>query len=77
LELYDLDEEFSSERNRLAQLTNRCNDSDLEYFIIEAGHILNIVPQLKTAGGGNTERAKNVIHHILDRITHMKKSSHM
>ena len=75
MELYDLDAEFSSEKNRLAQLTNRCNDSDLEYYIIEAGHILNIIPQLKTPGSNNNERAKRIVQHVVERISQFKKSN--
>ncbi|KAK4029248.1 hypothetical protein OUZ56_022254 [Daphnia magna] len=75
LELYDLDAEFSSEKNRLAQLTNRCNDSDLEYYIIEAAHILNIIPQLKLVGNNNAERAKQILHHVVERISQFKKST--
>jgi hypothetical protein len=33
LELFDLDEAFSSEKARLAQLTNKCGEEDLEYYI--------------------------------------------
>lgn len=78
LELYDLDAEFSSERNRLAQLTNRCNENDLEYYVIEAGHILGIIPQLfksPTAHMTSAERAKRIIHHILERVSQFKKSN--
>jgi len=76
LELYDLDAEFSSERNRLAQLTNRCNENDLEYYVIEAGHVLGIIPQLKSMpGGNNTERSKRIIHHVLERVCQFKKSN--
>ena len=32
LELFDLDEAFSSEKARLAQITNKCNEEDLEYY---------------------------------------------
>mmetsp|Transcript_21162 Transcript_21162/g.46315 ORF Transcript_21162/g.46315 Transcript_21162/m.46315 type:complete len:474 (-) Transcript_21162:547-1968(-) len=43
LELFDLDENFASEQNRLAYLTNKCfGDADLEYYILEAGHILGL-----------------------------------
>jgi len=42
LDLFDLDEQFASEKARLAQLTNKCNDDDLEYYIKESGDILNI-----------------------------------
>jgi intraflagellar transport protein 52 len=37
-----LDDEFSQEKVRLAQLTNRCEDGDLEYFVREAGDILGV-----------------------------------
>ena len=33
LELFDLDEAFSSEKSRLAQITNKCGEEDLEYYI--------------------------------------------
>ena len=33
MELFDLDEAFSSEKSRLAQITNKCGEEDLEYFI--------------------------------------------
>ena len=40
LELFDLDEAFSSEKSRLAQTTNKCSDADLEYFVRECGDIM-------------------------------------
>ena len=75
LELYDLDAEFACERNRMAEITNRCNDNDLEYYLIEAGHVLNIIPQLKSFGGNNTERAKKILSHVVERICQFKKSN--
>ena len=33
MELFDLDEAFSSEKSRLAQITNKCGEEDLEYYI--------------------------------------------
>jgi hypothetical protein len=42
LELFDLDEHFASEKARLAQLTNKCGDEDLEYYVRECGHILGV-----------------------------------
>ena len=35
LEQFDLDDAFSSERAYLAQITNKCTDEDLEYFVNE------------------------------------------
>jgi hypothetical protein len=43
---FDLDEHFASERLRLAQLTNKCNDDDLEFYIKESGEILGVTSQL-------------------------------
>ena len=42
LELFDLDEAFSSEKARLAQITNKCGDEDVEYFVRESADILGI-----------------------------------
>lgn len=75
LELYDLDAEFSSEKNRLAQLTNRCNDSDLEYYVVEAGHILGIVPHSLGTKSSAETRAKRILHQVLERICQFKKSN--
>lgn len=42
LDQYDLDEQFASTDKRLAQLTNKCTDDDLDYYIRECGKILDI-----------------------------------
>ena len=42
MELFDLDEAFSSEKARLAQITNKCGDEDVEYFVRESADILGI-----------------------------------
>ena len=33
LDLFDLDESFANEKIRLAQLTNKCVDEDIDYFV--------------------------------------------
>jgi intraflagellar transport protein 52 len=63
LELFDLDDEFSQEKVRLAQLTNKCEDNDLEYFIREAGDILGISDKVK-----NRTEPKAILKYILDQI---------
>lgn len=66
LELFDLDESFASETNRLAYLTNKCyGDADLEYYIMEAGHILG----LKLPDDFN---AKGVLSEVFRRIAQWK-----
>jgi len=51
LELMDLDEYLASDKSKLAQLTNKCTDIDLDYFVREAGEILGITDKIKTEKG--------------------------
>jgi len=46
LDQFDLDKHFASEKIRLAQLTNKCEDGDLEYFITESAEIIGVTGQL-------------------------------
>ncbi|XP_076804651.1 intraflagellar transport protein 52 homolog [Clavelina lepadiformis] len=70
LDLFDLDECFSSEKVRLAQITNKCNDDDLEYYVRECGDILGISPKLP-----KEERdAKHILEHVLFQVVEFKKA---
>jgi len=42
LELFDLDDQFASEKIRMAQMTNKCQDDEVEYYIKECGDILGV-----------------------------------
>lgn len=78
LELFDLEDSFGSERARLAQLANKCSPSssdgkhteetisDVEYFIQEAGIILNI--------RSNNEDALTILQMVLAVIADFKKN---
>ncbi|XP_054717528.1 intraflagellar transport protein 52 homolog [Uloborus diversus] len=68
LELMDLDEFFTNPWTRLAQLTNKCSNMDLEYYIIEAAEILNIM--MDCEGKKNTKR---VLEFVLCKIIELKK----
>ena len=46
LDLFDLDEQFASEKIKMAQLTNKCADEDIEYYIRECGDILGVSSQV-------------------------------
>mmetsp|Transcript_34384 Transcript_34384/g.74262 ORF Transcript_34384/g.74262 Transcript_34384/m.74262 type:complete len:115 (+) Transcript_34384:66-410(+) len=66
LELFDLDENFASEANRLAYLTNKCaGDGDIEYYVMEAGHILGL--QMPEDTG-----ARAVLGEVFKRIAQWK-----
>lgn len=71
LDLFDLDEHFSSEKLRLAQLTNKCTDKDLEYFVCEAGEILGIADQLRSLG--SKVQANKILEFILRKLVDWKK----
>jgi len=75
LDQFDLDEHFASERLRLAQLTNKCTDEDLEFYVRESADILGVlndmnidVTQLKGESG-----AKQVLEFVLRQVVRFKK----
>ncbi|KAJ3076628.1 Intraflagellar transport protein 52 [Podochytrium sp. JEL0797] len=69
LDLFDLDEHFASERVRLAQLTNKCNDDDLEYYIRECGEILGVMDKLE----GGEKDGRHVLEHVFRCIVDWKR----
>ncbi|KAK3851087.1 hypothetical protein Pcinc_042235 [Petrolisthes cinctipes] len=69
LELFDLDEAFSSEKSRLAQVTNKCKDEDLEYYVRECGDILNVIPKLPST----SRDARHILEYIFTQLVEFKK----
>lgn len=67
LDLFDLDEQFASERIRLAQLTNKCTDDDLEYYVCEVGEILGVTQKIEKRS------AKTVLEYIFRQLVSFKK----
>lgn len=69
LDLFDLDETFSSEKVRLAQLSNKCTDDDLEFYVRKCGDILGV--------SGNLDKdrrdAKHILEHIFFQVVEFKK----
>mmetsp|Transcript_74625 Transcript_74625/g.230650 ORF Transcript_74625/g.230650 Transcript_74625/m.230650 type:complete len:458 (-) Transcript_74625:91-1464(-) len=68
LDLFDLDEQFASERVRLAQLTNKCTDDDLDFYIRQAGDILGVTQKL-----GDHRSSKHIIEYIFKELVGYKK----
>ena len=64
LELYDLDEAFSSEQSRLAQLANKCGEDDLEYFIVAGCEVLGV--------GAGAKEARVLLHALATEIATFK-----
>ena len=71
LELFDLDEAFSSEKARLAQITNKCTDEDIDYYVREAADILGITQNVPNLGGVNT--TKRILEYVLAHVIEFKK----
>ncbi|XP_038144960.1 intraflagellar transport protein 52 homolog [Cyprinodon tularosa] len=69
LDLFDLDEAFSSEKVRLAQLTNKCTDDDLEFYVRKCGEILGVTPKLDK----EQKDAKHILEHIFFQVAEFKK----
>jgi len=68
LDLFDLDEQFASERVRLAQLTNKCTDEDLDFYVRQAGEILGVAPKL-----GERRSSKHILEYIFKELVGFKK----
>merc|ERR1719410_2820521 len=68
LDLWDLDEQFASERVRLAQLTNKCDDQDLDFYIRQAGDILGVTQKL-----GEKRTSKHILEYIFKELVGYKK----
>ncbi|CAI9573054.1 unnamed protein product [Staurois parvus] len=69
LDLFDLDENFSSEKSRLAQITNRCTDDDLEFYVRKCGDILGVTANLPK----EKQDAKNILEYIFFQVVEFKK----
>jgi len=69
LDQFDLDEHFASEKVRLAQLTNKCTNDDLEYFVKESGEILQVSQSLPS----DQRSAKHILFHIFEKLVNFKK----
>ncbi|VDL99822.1 unnamed protein product [Schistocephalus solidus] len=69
LELFDLDEQFSTEKARLAQETNKCTEEDLEYFISNCGEICGLSQKIPAA----KRTARNILELALLELVELKK----
>lgn len=69
LDLFDLDEQFSSEKVRIAQQTNKCSDDDLEYYVRECGDILGVTSNLPQ----DSRDAKHILEYIFTHVVEFKK----
>ena len=54
-------------RIRLAQLTNKCTDDDVEYYVRECGDILGVSSQIN-----NPDDPKEVLHFIFNELIKFK-----
>ena len=64
LELFDLDDAFTSNHVKLAQLANKCNNEDLEFFCRQAGDITGL----------HFSSAKEVLTEAFKKISDFKKN---
>uniref|UniRef100_A0AAR2LRC6 ABC-type uncharacterized transport system domain-containing protein n=1 Tax=Pygocentrus nattereri TaxID=42514 RepID=A0AAR2LRC6_PYGNA len=69
LDLFDLDETFSSEKVRVAQLSNKCTDDDLEFYVRKCGDILGVTGKLDK----EKRDAKHILEHIFFQVVEFKK----
>ena len=56
-------------RIKLAQLTNKCSDPDLDYYVKECGNILGITGMVDHGGD-----PKDVLHYVMMELVKFKSS---
>lgn len=56
-----------SNRIKMAQLTNKCSDEDIDYYIRECGDILGVTTQVE-----NSDDPKAILHYIFQEIVKYK-----
>ncbi len=69
LDLFDLDDHFASEKTKLTQLTNKCTDDDLEFYLRECGKILGVMDKLDP----EKQDGRHVLDHVFRSIVNWKK----
>lgn len=73
LELFDLDEAFSSEMSRMAQIANKCGENDLQYLISTAFEALG----LQSANALAVKNEKEILYAVALEIATFKKQAEM
>ncbi len=68
LELFDLDDEFADKEIKLAYLTNKCTNTDLEFYITKSAEILGLKEQV------NINNPREVLFFIMGSLLKCKGS---
>ena len=74
LELFDLDEHFSTPEARIAQLTNKATARDLEQYVREVGDVLGISDKLTKDVNAPGSAAVRVLQFVLTKLVGWKKT---
>lgn len=70
LDLFDLDEHFANEKIRLAQLTNKCTDEDVDYFVRNCGDVLGVSNLVQ-----DSTKPKEILYYIFMELVKFKNRS--
>lgn len=70
LDLFDLDEEFASERVRLSQLTNKCKPEDVEFYILQAAEVMGVTKKLRSP---RNRDPRALLDYIFRQVVQYKK----
>uniref|UniRef100_A0A914Z0J0 Uncharacterized protein n=1 Tax=Panagrolaimus superbus TaxID=310955 RepID=A0A914Z0J0_9BILA len=69
LELFDLDDAFSTSESRLAQFATRCTENEVERFVKEAGELLGVGRGLPA----NERTAKRILELVVAQLIEFKR----
>jgi intraflagellar transport protein 52 len=71
LELFDLDDAFSSSKTRLAQLAQRANPKNAEKFTVQAAKILGILSKLPEG----KQNGRGVLEYVFAQVVRWKRTT--
>lgn len=71
LELFDLDDEFADQNAKMAQLTNKSTNADLDYYIRECANTMGLREVVDTTD------SRKVLTFMLKQLINFKKNEHL
>lgn len=69
LDLFDLDEQFANEKIRLSQLTNKCNDDDVDYYVKSCGDVMGVSGNVQ-----DSSNPKEILYYVFKEICKFKNT---
>ena len=71
LDLFDLDDQFANEQIRMAQLTNKCTDDDIDYYVKQCGDVMGVSNQCN-----DSSNPKEILYFVFSQLIKYKSGQY-